>query len=209
MPNNPFNHGEESSFERGISAKKPVKAVSAAAAQQAKQFTNDFLEQLYGKSDKSANDPKTKNPNDPQGKPQQPVPKPQKTVHKLSGNSNPGDHAKYMARQAYLDRGDVQGAEHAMHHMQYYFDQHVMTLEDRVKKNRQEREQKETQTKQQEEEEEKRKKEEEERKKQESPAVATGKGRNRMGQPPGKKQKSPMAVRMGTNKAEMFRGTSG
>jgi hypothetical protein len=69
--------------------------------------------------------------------------------------------------------------------------------------------QKDTQSKQEEEEEEKRKKEEEERKKQEQPAIATGKGRNRMGMPPQKKQKSPMAVQMGKNKAEMFRGTSG
>jgi hypothetical protein len=206
--NNPFNRGEESSFEQGISVKKPIKAVSGASAQQAKQFRDDFLEQLYGKSNK-ASDSKSKNTNDPSKPTQAPPQKPQNTVHKLSGNSNVGDHAKYMARQAYIDKGDVKGAENAMHHLQYYFDANIMTLEDRVKKNRQEKEQKEMQRKQQEEEEEKRKKEEEEQKRREQPAVVTGKGRNKMGLPPGKKPKTPMSVQMGKNKAEMFRGTSG
>lgn len=199
---NPFQTNEETSFEQGISVTKPVQAVSAAAAQQAKAFTNDMLAQLYGKSDKSKGDDKA-DPNSQ--KPSTPPAQQAKTVHKLSGNSNVGDHAKYVARQQYLDKGDTKGAENAMHHLQYYFDANIMTLEDRVKKSRQEQEQKRMQDKKQQEEDEQRKKQQEEQEKSALPQTASKNSRNRMG----KKAKTNLVIDRERNKAEMNRGASG
>lgn len=203
MPKDPFNDNGETSFESGISLKKPVQAVSDAAKQQAKAVTNDIVAQLYGIKDTSTNDPK--DPNNPQ-KPVQPQPQPKAKPHILSGMSNAGDHAKFIARQQYMDKGDVKGAENAMFHLQHYFDSSVMTLEDRVKKNRQEQEQKQQQRKQEHEQEEQQKKEAEARDKEELPQMgATGKGRNRMG----KKPKTSIALKMSQTKAEINRGATG
>ena len=203
MPKNPFEPNEETSFEQGITIKKPAQVISAAAAQQAKTVTRDIVAQLYGVSSKSKDDQADPNSSNPQ-KPAALPPQQPKTVHKLSGNSNVGDHAKNIARQQYLDKGDAKGADNAMNHLQFYFDSSVMTLEDRVKKVRQEQEQKKGQERQQDEEDEKRKSQQEEEQRQELPQ-ATGKGRNRMG----KKAKTNLVIKRETNKAEMNRGASG
>lgn len=205
--NNPFKNTEETSFEQGISVQKPVKAMSDAARQQAKAVTQDIVAQLYGVKDKSSdpNDPNSKNP----GQQAAPPPQQQKRVHILSGTSNVGDHAKYIARQQYLDKGDVKGADDIMFHMQHYFDESVMTLEDRVKKFRREQEQQRAERKKQQEQEEEEKKQQEEQEKAELPMV-TGKGRNKMGMPPQKKPKTGgIALARSQRKAETNRGASG
>lgn len=204
MPSNTLTPNEETSFEQGISDAKPLKVVSDAAKQQAKKVTSDIVAQLYGITDKSpedgAND--SKDPN--QAKPAPVTPRP---LPKLSGNSNVGDHAKFIARQHYLDKGDAKGAEKAMFHLQHYFDESVMTLEDRVKKVRQEQEREREQREKQEEEEEQKKKQEMEEKNNEIPRPIA-KGRNRMGIG-GKKGKVDMGLEMGKKKTETFRGASG
>jgi hypothetical protein len=205
MPTNPFNQNEETSFEAGISVKKPVQTVTAQAQQQAKAFKDDFINQLYGPSDKNqTNDNNNSAANQQQAQQAPPKPKP----HILGGNSDASDHAKYAMMQKHLERGDKKAADDAMHHMQYYYDSTIGTLEEQVKKARQLKQQ-EAQKKQQEEQEEQEKKRQEMEEKSQELPQATGKGRNRMGMPPQKKQKTPMSVQMGKNKAEMFRGSSG
>jgi hypothetical protein len=201
--NNPFKNNEETSFENGISLTKPVKAMSDAAKQQAKAASDDFVAQLYGVKDKSTdpNDPNSKNVQ----KPVTPPPPPKKAVHILSGMSNAGDHAKFIARQQYLDKGDAKGAENVMFHMQHYFDESVMTLEDRVKKFRREQEQKNAERKKTQEEEEQQKKQQEEKEKEDLPQ-ATGKGRNRMGKKP---KKQDFALNKAKTTTEINRGASG
>ncbi|HSW48009.1 MAG TPA: hypothetical protein VLG67_02910 [Candidatus Saccharimonadales bacterium] len=203
MPKNIFG-SEETSFENGISLTKPVKAMSDAAKQQAKAAANDFVAQLYGVKDKTTdlNDPNAKNQKQQQQ--QAPPPKPKKSTHILSGMSNAGDHAKFIARQQYLDKGDAKGAEDIMFHMQHYFDESVMTLEDRVKKFRREQEQQRAERKKQQEEEDQQKKEKEAKEKEELPQ-ATGKGRNRMG----KKPKTSISLKMSQTKTEINRGATG
>lgn len=210
MPNNPFRQSEESSFEQGVSLKKPVKAVSDSAKQQAKAFNDEFLAQLYGPSKSDAGDDKTdpNNLNPQQKQAQAQATQPKQPVRSLGGMSDSGDHAKYAAMQALLAKGDRKGADNVMHHMQYYFDKTVGTLDEQVKKAQQKRNQ-EAQDKAKKEQEEEEKKRQEMAENEQEVAAPTGKGRNRMGQPPGKKQKVPMAVQMGKNKAEMFRGSSG
>ncbi len=203
MPANPFKTNEESSFEQGHSLTKPVKAVSAAAAQQAKAFKDDFLAQLYGPSDKSGQDTQDPNAKNP---PPAPPPAPAKSKPPmLSGNSNAGDHGKYMARQQYLDKGDAKGADDAMFHLQHYFDETIMTLEDRVKKVRQEQEQKKQERKKQAEQEEQERQEAEAKEKEELPQSGNKDRRNRMG----KKATTNIALKMSTQKTETFRGSSG
>ena len=206
MPINPFKNSEETSFEQGITVTKPVKAISAAAKQQAKAVTQDIVAQLYGVTDKSSADkadPKAANAQ----KPTPPPPPPKKTPHILSGTSNVGDHAKYIARQQYMDKGDHKGAEKAMFHLQHYFDENVMTLEDRVKKFRREQEQQKAERKKQTEEEEEQKKQKEAEEKEQLPqAQATGKGRNRMGN---KAKTGGIALGRSQRKAETNRGASG
>ncbi len=200
MAKNTFG-SEETSFENGISLTKPVKALSDAAKQQAKAVTNDIVAQLYGVTDKSSADPKDPNAKNPQQQ-AAPSPKPKKAVHILSGTSNAGDHAKFIARQQYLDKGDAKGAEDIMFHMQHYFDESVMTLEDRVKKFRREQEQQRAERKKQQEEEEEQKKKKEAEEKEQLPQ-ATGKGRNRMGK---KAKTTGFALKMSQQKTETFRG---
>ncbi|HUQ85257.1 MAG TPA: hypothetical protein VM077_02935 [Candidatus Limnocylindrales bacterium] len=204
MPINPFKANEESSFEQGISINKPAKAVTAQSQQQAKKFQDDFVNQLYGFSDKSTQgddqaDPATAN----QPKPTPPPPPP-KQVHKLGGMSDSGDHAKYAAMQALLEKGDKKGADDAMHHMQYYYDTTIGTLEEQVKKARQKTQQDRQEKEKQEQEDDDKKKQEMAEKSQDLPQ-ATGKGRNRMG----KKPKTDMGLKMGQMKTETFRGSSG
>ncbi len=195
---------EESSFEQGIAVNKPLKVMSDAAKQQAKQLTNDFVSQLYGTSDKSSGDA-----NDPSAQPQakqaqiQQTPPP-KPVRKLGGMSDSGDHAKYAAMQSLLDKGDQKGADELMHHMQYYYDTTFGTLEEQVKKAKQKTQQA-RQEKEKEEQEEEEKKKQELAQKNEQLPQATGKGRNRMG----KKAKTDMGLKMGQMKTETFRGSSG
>lgn len=203
MPQNPFSNNEETSFEQGRSVNKPVKAVTAQATQQAKNITQDIVAQLYGVSDKSkddATDPNAQNAT--QAKPQAPPPLP-----KLSGTSSVGDHAKYLARQKYLEKGDSKGAEDAMYHMQHYFDETIMTLEDKVKKERQKTEQKKQENKKQDEQEDEQRKQQLEEQNRELPRPVA-KGRNRMGAG-GKKPKTDMGLKMGQMKTETFRGSSG
>lgn len=195
---------EESSFEQGISINKPVKAISDAAKQQAKQLTNDFVSQLYGVSDKSSSDA-----NDPNAQAQAKQAQAQqasqpKPVRKLGGMSDSGDHAKYAAMQGLLDKGDQKGADKLMHHMQYYYDTTVGTLEEQVKKAGQKTQQT-RQEKEKEEQEDEEKKKQELAQKNEQLPQATGKGRNRMG----KKAKTDMGLKMGQMKTETFRGSSG
>ncbi len=214
MPNNPFKNNVESSFEEDVSIAKPAaKPLSDQAKQQAqnaaKAVTNDIVAQLYGVTDKSTGDPQ--DPKDPNiAKAQKSVAPPlaKSKAHILAGTSNVGDHAKFIARQHYLDKGDAKGAENAMFHLQHYFDENVMTLEDRVKKFRREQEQQREERKKQQEEEEEEKKQAEAKEKEEPPQ-ATGKGRNKMGTPPGKKRKADMGLKMGQMKTETFRGSSG
>lgn len=207
MPNNPFNNTEESSFEQGISVNKPAKAVSAQAAQQAKNITRDIVAQLYGISDKSSGDPTDPNAQDPsQPKAPSPAPPP-KQVHKLGGMSDSGDHAKYAAMQAQLEAGDKKGADDTMHHMQYYYDTTIGTLEEQVKKAHQKKQQEEQEKSKEEQEEGERKQQELEQKNADLPRP-TAKGRNRMGTG-GKKAKTDMGLKMGQMKTETFRGSSG
>lgn len=201
---NPLLASEESSFEQGISVTKPIKSVVGQTQQQAKKFTDDFLAQLYGPSK-----PTPKEEQDEALKQAGKEPEKQKP-YVMGGTANVGDHAKYAMREAMLEKGEHKKADASMHHMQYYFDTYLGTLEDNAKKARSQEEQK-KQQKLQEEEEEKRRKEEEEEKKNAEIPRANAKGRNRMGPTfGGKKPKSGgMAVQMGQFKAEKFRGASG
>ncbi len=201
---------EESSFEHGIAVTKPVKAISDAAKQQAKQIANDFVSQLYGVSDKSssdANDPNAQVQAQAQVQAKQaqaqqtPPPKP---VRKLGGMSDSGDHAKYAMMQDLLDKGDQKGADEMMHHMQYYYDNNIGTLEEQVKKAGQKVQQTRQEKEKQQQEDEEKKKQELAQKNEELPQ-STGKGRNRMG----KKAKTDMGLKMGQMKTETFRGSSG
>ncbi len=195
---------EESSFEQGIAVNKPVKAISDAAKQQAQQITNDFVSQLYGVSDKSSDashDPAAQAQAKQAQAAQAPPPKP---VRKLGGMSDSGDHAKYAAMQSLLDKGDQKGADELMHHMQYYYDTTVGTLEEQVKKAKQKTDQTRQEKEKQDQEDEDRKKQELSEKNEQLPQ-ATGKGRNRMG----KKAKTDMGLKMGQMKTETFRGSSG
>lgn len=203
---NPFSNNEESSLERGIPVNKPTKAITSQAQAQAKAFRDDFLNQLYGKSDSTGDD--KADPAAQAKQQQQAATPPPKPVRKLGGMSDSGDHAKYAMMQDLLDKGDKKGADDAMHHMQYYYDTNVGTLEEQIKKARQKRQQEEQEREKQQQEEEEQKKQAEAKEKEELPQ-ATGKGRNRMGQPPQKKRKTNMAVDMNKNKAEQFRGSSG
>lgn len=211
MPINPFKVNEETSFETGVSVQKPVKVATAQTQQQAKAFKDDFLTQLYGPSDKSAADVKNADPNavkQAQQSQQLQAASQKPKQHILGGNSDASDHAKYAMMQKQLEKGDKKGADDTMHHMQYYYDTNIGTLEEQVRKARQQRMQEQQERAKAEQEEEEKKRQELEERNQEI-AQPTGKGRNRMGMPPQKKQKTPMAVQMGKNKAEMFRGTSG
>ena len=214
MPNNPFQANEETSFEQGTPVTKPVKAATGKIQQQAKAFTDDFLEQLYGPSKPTAKPVRNASQSDAGGKEQEEAlkqkeiapPKPKPYI--MGGTANVGDHAKYAAREQLLAKGDSKAAGDVMHHMQYYFDSSIGTLEDNAKKARNEEEQK-KQKKLQEEEEEKKKKAEEETKRNAEIPRAVAKGRNRMMGPGGKKPKTPMSVQMGQMKTEAFRGSSG
>ncbi len=221
MAGNPY---KRSPFEGGIenvirSVKKTAGQTTAAAQAVRKQLNEDIVAQLYGKTEKSP-EQKDINPDDPQAQQQlkqqqqkqqsaSVVPPVQqgKAMHKLGGMANVSDHAKYRIRQQYLAKGDHKGAEHAMHHMQHYYDDTLGTLEDTVKKEQRKVEQEDQQRKQEEEEEEKRKKEEEERKKQ-AFTPAQSKGRNRMGMPGGKKASS-MERDQAVRKRETGRGNKG
>lgn len=208
MPVNPFKTNEESSFESGVPATKPVKTVTGQAQQQAKAFTDDFLEQLYGPSSPQkgkTNDPQ--NANLASGQVVQPPPQ-KKAPYIMGGTANVGDHAKYAAMQKILETGDSKKANKTMYHMQHYFDANIGTLEDNAAKARRVEEQKKQQRLQQEEEDKQKKNQEEEQKNAEIPR-ANAKGRNRMMMPGGKKPKTPMAVQMGQMKTETFRGSSG
>ncbi|HVF69131.1 MAG TPA: hypothetical protein VNA13_01055 [Xanthomonadales bacterium] len=201
--NNPFKANEESSFEQGISVNKPARAITAQTQQQAKKFKDDMLSQLYGPSDKAGADDQTNHNAAAHAKQAQAAPPP-KQVHKLGGLSDSGDHAKYATMQALLEKGDKKGADEAMHHMQYYYDTNIGTLEEQVKKARQKSQQTQ-QEKQKEEQEEEEKKRQELSERNEELPQATGKGRNRMG----KKAKTSIALKMSTQKTETFRGASG
>ena len=211
MSNNPFQTNEESSFEQGSPLKpvNAVKAVTSQVKQQAKAFTDDFLEQLYGPSSPQkgkTNDPQSANPALEQSV-QLPAP-PKKEPYVMGGTANVGDHQKYALREKLLAEGNPEAAKAAMDHMQYDYDSNIGALEDKAKEARNKVEQEKQQRLQQEEEDKKKKEEEENKKNAEIPR-ANAKGRNRMMGPGGKKPKTPMSVQMGQLKTETFRGSSG
>lgn len=210
MANNPFDQGENSSFEQGLSIKKPVKAVSSAVSNQAAQTTREFVAQLYGVKDDKQGDSKSDQSQN-SSKASSPSPTMQQQVSSnYPGIQTPEEMAKYQSLQKQLggegkSDGDVK-AQSA--HNQNYFRPTIGSVEDEVAREARKREQMEAERKKKFEEEEMQKKQDQAEKAQ-APAVATGKSRNRMGQPPGKKPKTDMGLEMAKNKAEMFRGTSG
>jgi hypothetical protein len=210
MANNPFNQSEDSSFEQGLSIKKPVKAVGSVVSNQAAQTTREFVAQLYGVKDDKQGDLKSdQSQNSPKASSSSPANQ-QQVSSNYPGIQTPEEQARYQALQKQL-RGDGKSDEEIKAqsaHNQNYFRPTIGSVEDEVLREARKREQREAERNKKAEEEEMQKKQDQADKAQ-APAVATGKSRNRMGQPPGKKPKTDMGLEMAKNKAEMFRGTSG
>ena len=206
MPFNPFNNNtEETSFEQGNPLTNAAKtAAQTASAQTQKQITDAnkaIVDQLYGSSAPTAQEPGTDEAN------------PQAMDHTnaahaagaKSGSQKNSNANQTPEEQAKMEK--IRRELFANHSSKYQSAPNgpfgiTTNIEMEMEKARQERKQQEQQRKQEEEEEERRKKEEEEKQKQEF-AMPSGKnaGRNRMGE--------PIALRKAKTKVEISRGTDG